>query len=243
VHSINITQRRRGAEVFNFLPLCASAPLREKFFRGIRAAVAILGLLLPISIDAQDAKKGDWKPLFDGKSLAGWKVTDFGGEGEVTVDNGQILMRMGQPLTGITWKDGDAIPKDNFEVSLQAMKRKGDDFFCALTFPVRDSHATFVMGGWAGTVVGLSSINGSDASENETTQYEKFDQNKWYTVRVRVADGKVECWIDDKQMVEVELAGKRISTRIEVDPNKPLGICCYNTESALKDIRLRRVEK
>src|SRR5262245_14860957 len=90
---------------------------------------------------------GGWQSLFDGKSLAGWKVTDFGGEGEVIVEDGQIIMRMGQPLTGITFKDGAAVPKDNFEISLQAMKRKGDDFFCALTFPVRDSHASFVVGG------------------------------------------------------------------------------------------------
>jgi hypothetical protein len=90
--------------------------------------------------------------------------------------------------------------------------------------------------------VGLSSINGLDASENETTQYEKFDQNKWYAVRVRVAGGKIECWINDKSMVDIDLENKRISTRIEVDPNKPLGVACYNTESGLKDIRLRRLK-
>jgi Domain of Unknown Function (DUF1080) len=181
------------------------------------------------------------QPLFDGKSLVGWKVTDFGGEGEVNVQEGVIVMKMGQPLTGITWKDGDKIPTDNYEVTLQAMKRKGDDFFCALTFPVRDSHASFVIGGWAGTVVGLSNIDGLDASENETTQYEKLDHNKWHAVRVRVADGKIECWLNDKQMVDVELKNKRINTRIEVDPSRPLGVCCYNTESGLKDLKLRRL--
>ena len=31
-------------------------------------------------------------------------------------------------------------------------------------------------------------------------------------------------------------------TRTEVDPNKPLGICCYNVESAIKDIKLRRLK-
>jgi len=199
------------------------------------------GLFLPFRAVAQDA--AGWQSLFDGKTLDGWKITDFGGEGEVKVVDGQIVMRMGQPLTGITWKDGNNLPKDNYEISLQAMKRKGEDFFCGLTFPVRDSHASFIIGGWAGTVVGLSSIDGQDASENETTQYERLDQSKWYTVRVRVADGKIECWLNEKQMVDVELAGKRINTRIEVDPNKPLGICCYNVESGLKDIKLRRLDR
>jgi hypothetical protein len=206
-----------------------------------RALAFALLLTLTISASGQEPKSPGWEVLFNGTSLEGWKVTDFGGEGEVTVDNGQIVMRMGQPMTGITWKDASKIPTDNYEVTLQAMKRKGDDFFCCLTFPIRDTHASFVVGGWAGTVVGLSSINGSDASENETTQYEKLDQNKWYAVRVRVAGGKVECWLNEKQMVDVELEGKRITTRIEVDPNKPLGVCCYNTESGLKEIKLRRV--
>ena len=202
----------------------------------------LLVVALTILAASASAAEPAEQPLFNGTSLDGWKVTDFGGEGEVRVENGQVIMRMGQPMTGITIKDGDKLPTDNFEITLQAMKRKGDDFFCCLTFPVRDSHASFVVGGWAGTVVGLSNINGLDASENETTQYEKLEHNKWYTVRVRVAEGKIECWLDDKQMVDVELKNNRISTRIEVDPNKPLGICCYNTESALKDLKLRRLD-
>jgi hypothetical protein len=198
-------------------------------------------LILACCSPALLGQETPWQPLFDGKSLAGWKVSDFGGEGEVTVEGGTIVMKMGQPLTGITWTDAAKIPTDEYELSLMAMKRKGDDFFCALTFPVRDSHASFVVGGWAGTVVGLSNIDGLDASENETTQYEKLDPNKWYAVRVRVADGRIQCWLNDKEMVDVELKDKRISTRIEVDPNKPLGVCCYNTESGIKDVKLRRL--
>ena len=212
------------------------------------ALTLALSFFLALAASAQEAKtkaaaeKDGWQSLFDGKSLAGWKIAEFGGEGEVRAEKGELIMEMGQPLTGITWKDGDKLPTDNFEIRLQAMKKKGDDFFCGLTFPVRDSHATFVVGGWAGAVVGLSSIDGLDASENETTQYEKFDHNKWYAVRVRVANDKIECWLDDKQMVDVDLKDKRISTRIEVDINKPLGVCCFNVDAALKDIKLRRLD-
>ena len=45
---------------------------------------------------------------------------------------------------------------------------QGGDFFCGLTFPYGDASCTFVVGGWGGGLVGLSSINGDDASENET---------------------------------------------------------------------------
>ena len=188
------------------------------------------------------ADKGEVIKLFDGKSLDGWKQSNFAGGGEVTVENGQLIINRGESLSGVTWKDASKLPKDNFEISLQAMKLKGDDFFCGLTFPVRDSHASFICGGWAGTVVGLSSINNQDASENETTNYKKFEPNKWYKIRVRVAGGKIECWIDDEQMVDVELKDKRISTRIESDPSRPLGISTYQVTSAIKDVELRRIK-
>jgi hypothetical protein len=187
------------------------------------------------------AEKVKWESLFDGNTLEGWKSTDFGGQGEVEVKDGLIILNAGQPLTGITWQKGDKLPKDNYEITLQAMKRKGDDFFCGITFPVRDSHASFIVGGWGGSLVGLSSINDLDASENETTDYAKLEQNKWYTIRVRVTKAKIECWLNDKQMVDVETKDKKISTRIEVDASKPLGIANFNVETALKDIKLRRL--
>jgi hypothetical protein len=188
------------------------------------------------------ADKEKWESLFDGKTLEGWKSTDFGGQGEVEVKDGQIILNAGQPLTGITWQKKDKLPKENYEITLQAMKRKGDDFFCGITFPVRESHASFIVGGWGGSLVGLSSINDLDASENETTDYAKLEHNKWYKIRVRVTKDKIECWLNDKQMVDVATKDKKISTRIEVDANKPLGIASFNVEAALKDIKLRRLE-
>lgn len=188
------------------------------------------------------AKDANVSTLFDGKTLGGWKKTDFAGAGEVKVENGHLLLEMGDTLTGVTWKDADKLPKDNYEITLSAMKRKGDDFFCGLTFPVRDSHASFIIGGWGGTLVGMSSIDGLDASENETTIYRKFERDKWYKVRLRVADGKVQGWIDDEQVIDVELKDKKISTRIEVDASRPLGLSTYQVSAAYKDIQLKRLK-
>lgn len=42
--------------------------------------------------------------LFDGKSLDGWEITNFGPQGPVTVSGNQIILGMGEGCTGITWK-------------------------------------------------------------------------------------------------------------------------------------------
>ncbi len=104
------------------------------------------------------------------------------------VADGRILMHAGNPLTGITWTG--KYPKMNYEISLDAMRVDGSDFFCGLTFPVGDDPCTFIVGGWGGGVIGLSSIDGSDASENETTRYQEFESGQWHKVRVRVTKGQ-----------------------------------------------------
>ena len=190
-------------------------------------------------------KKLNWKPLFDGKNLGNFKKTEFGGEGEVKVEKGQLILEAGQPLTGVTWDKEKAkeLPKDNFEISLEAMKVKGDDFFCGLTFPVHDSHCSFIVGGWAGGIVGISSINGMDASENETTKYRTFKHNQWYKIRIRVNGNTLRAYIDDEEYVDVDLKGKKIDTRFEVDSNKPLGLCTYQTTAAIRDFKVRTLGK
>ena len=168
-------------------------------------------------------------PLFDGKTLTNWKSTEFGGEGEVYVQDGVLGYDMGNPLTGITWT-GAKLPTVNYEVRFEARKVRGGDFFCALTFPVQDNYQTLVLGGWGGAVIGLSSINGYDASENETTDYYTFKKEQWYKVHVKVTDKTIQSWIDGESINEVEYAGKRLSTRIEVDPSKPFGVCSFETQ-------------
>jgi hypothetical protein len=187
---------------------------------------------------------GQSRPLFDGTSLHGWKSTDFAGHGDVTVDknvkgSSAIVFEQGASLTGVTWTN--AIPNMDYEVELDAIKLLGSDFFCGLTFPVADSFCTFLCGGWGGAVVGISSIDGQDASQNETTKYIKFDENRWYHVKVRVTKARIESWIDADKIVDLDTTDKKISMRLgEIEESEPFGIASYQTRAALRHLTLRR---
>ena len=200
-------------------------------------------LSAPVVLAIADDNSKDapaWQSLFDGKTLGGWKSTNFGGEGEVTVEKGTIQMDFGSSMTGVTYQG--KFPTIDYELRLEAMKVDGIDFFCGLTFPVDRSHCSFIVGGWAGAVVGLSSIDGKDASENETTKYMKFDPKRWYRIKIRVRKTSIDAWIDDKQIVNQNIEGRRISTRNEVDLSKPLGIAAWETRAALRKIEFRRLK-
>lgn len=224
---------------------CSSSPSPQR--RDVLALVlACLSLAwMPGRAAAQptqaDAKsQGAWESLFDGKTLGHWKPTDFFGRSTVTVDQGRIVLEAGKDLTGITWA-GPALPTTNYEIALEAMKIEGSDFFAGVTFPVADSFCSLILGGWGGTVVGLSSINGMDASENQTSQSIEFDSNRWYRIRIRVTPEKIQAWLDDKEIIDANIKGEKVETRIEVDLSQPLGIASFRTKSALRDIRLRRL--
>ena len=118
------------------------------------------------------------------------------------------------------------------------MKVDGNDFFCGMTFPVDKDPCTLIVGGWGGTVVGLSSINGMDASENETTTLRQFEKNRWYRIRLKVAGGKIQAWIDDEQVVDFTIGDNMISIRPEVELSRPFGIATWHTTGALKNIRV-----
>ena len=127
--------------------------------------------------------------LFDGQTLGQWKPTDFGGQGAVYVKDGAIYMEMGSYMTGITWTG--PVVRMNYEITLEAMRVQGNDFFCGLTFPVGEKPCTLVLGGWGGSICGLSNIDYYDASENPTTRVISFEKDKWYYVRLRVEPDRI----------------------------------------------------
>ena len=136
------------------------------------------------------------------------------------------------------------MPRSNYEVSLEAMKLDGSDFFCGLTFPVGKSACTFIVGGWGGMVVGLSTVDGADASENETSAGMEFKKDRWYRIRLRVTEGRLEGWIDNEKLINVLTKDRKISLRAgEIDLSTPIGIACWQCTTALRELKYRKVDQ
>jgi hypothetical protein len=182
----------------------------------------------------------DTSQLFDGESLEGWEITNFGPQGPVYVSGHEIILGMGDGCTGITWKK--AFPRSDYELSLDARKIAGNDFFCGITFPAGKNFCSLIIGGWGGATVGLSSIDGRDAAENETTTHHNFDKDKWYHIRLMVTDDFIKSWIDSIKVVDFSIGTKKLSIRPEVALSRPFGIASWNTTAALKNIRVERIK-
>jgi len=211
---------------------------RRAFIRAVGGVIPACGTFPPIARGPFAQGAGEWRSLFDGSSLEGWEETPFGGEGLVRVVNETIVLEFGEPLTGITWRGGPLAPMP-YDIRLEAQRLGGNDFFCGLTFPVGASACSLILGGWGGSLVGLSNLDGKDASENETTQRIGFDDRRWYVVRVRVTADRIQGWLDEQRIIDVGTAGRQISVRPEVDASRPLGIASYRTRAALRRIETR----
>ena len=212
----------------------------------MRRLILLATILSVAALGAADekAKEGDkaqWRSLFDGKTLAGWKTTKFGAHAEPEVKDGQLVLPAGDPMTGVT-REKDDVPHVNYEIALEAQRAEGSDFFVCLTFPVVNSHASLVLGGWSGGVCGISSIDHMDASENNTSSFRQFKNKQWYKVRLRVLKDRLQAWVDDEQIVDADTTGKKLSVRVEVDASIPLGFASYRTTAALRNIRIRELK-
>lgn len=191
----------------------------------------------PVPAEPQAAQSS----LFDGKTLGHWKITDFGGQGDVYVKDGSIYLDMGNDMTGITW--GGPLPfKTNYEITLEAMRVEGSDFFCGLTFPVGENFCSLVLGGWGGTLCGLSNIDYYDAANNETTRIVSFENGKWYHICLHVKPDRIQAWLKEEgeePLVDFDITDRRIDTRAEMDACQPMGVATWQTGGAVRNIHMR----
>ena len=239
-----------------FLAGCASRPLQPRPAPPSHTPLAIPGgaaaseapsVQTPDPVEsaaaepAQSLPGAGWSSLFDGRTLTGWRETPFAGRGEVECRSGLLVLNLGDPFTGVNWTND--FPKMNYEIGLEAMRLTGSDFFCGLTVPVGHSFCSLIVGGWGGSLVGISSLDDQDASENETTKYVNFKTGRWYLIRLRVTQGRLEGWLDDQKLIDVNTTGKRISLRPgDIELSKPFGLASWETTGVFRQIKMRRVD-
>ena len=213
--------------------------MRPPFKRVSALALATVGsFLFACSAPAGLEQARPWTALLEGSELAPWVSIPYGGEGEVWLDSEQVLLPRGVGLTGIQLPQGLPLTM-NYELQLNATRVMGNDFFCGLTFPVGDEFATLIVGGWGGGLCGLSCVDGKDASQNETKSILYLENDREYSVVLRVEPERIRAWLDERLLVDLDTRGKQLSLRTEMLPSTPLSISSYITSSAIGRVRWR----
>ncbi|MCB1278765.1 family 16 glycoside hydrolase [Prosthecobacter sp.] len=181
-----------------------------------------------------------------------WKQADIPESGKVVftpaqhIDKGQIELFPGQPMTGAVfsekrWKSS-LMPVIRYSIEYEAMRVEGNDFFGTVTFPVDDSHVSLVVGGWGGSLVGISNIDDMDANENNTRGNGTFENNRWHQVRIEVRDNDIQAWIDGKLFVNVSTKGHKLGLRAgDIEKCAPFGFASYATHARIRKVVIRRL--
>ena len=202
-----------------------------------RALFALIAAATSVAYSA-DAPKP--VALFDGKSLTDWESVDNGGSGAVELQDGEMIIHQGESLSGAVYKKAKGLPLTSYEITAETMRIEGADFFCGLTFPVGGVKTclTLVLGGWGGSVTGISSIDGMDASENNTSSYQRYKDNQWYKVKLRVTPKEIHVWVDGKEVINTDIEGKKLGLRPgPIESYAPLSFTTYQTPAAIRNVK------
>ena len=164
-----------------------------------------------------------------------------GVSGGAVEEEGEILrIGWGEAMTAAKWTG--EVPQAPFELELEARRVDGTDFFCAVTFPARgaDECLTLVIGGWGGATVGISSIDGKDASENGTRKLMAFETGVWYRIKLLREGERIAVWINGEKVIDVETTGKQLSLRPgPVSDCAPFGLATWQTTGEVRGMRYR----
>jgi hypothetical protein len=122
------------------------------------------------------------------------------------------------------------------------MRTAGDHDFCDLLFPVDDGHCLLEVGGWQEDLVGLDTVDGLDPRQNGTGVRMQFEQEQWYSLRVRVAGGAIAVWVDGEQIIDLPTAGHEFAADPKWAGLRPVGLgTAWGTGAAVRRVELRRL--
>ncbi|EDM25010.1 hypothetical protein LNTAR_03744 [Lentisphaera araneosa HTCC2155] len=170
-----------------------------------------------------------------------WKTSNYGSGGEFKLASKLATLEMGDPICGMTWA-GQELPKNNYQIELEAKRTQGNDFFVGLTFPIKEQFCSLIISGWGGTVTGLSSIDGVDASENETSCDIEINNHQWYKIKLVVSNKAITVDVDGKQIIYYPTQNRTFSIRPEVEPSKPLGLATFYTAAQYRNFYLKKLD-
>jgi hypothetical protein len=182
-------------------------------------------------------------PLFNGRNLSGWRMANISGNGTVKVlKDGIMQCGAGMSITAIVYTN--RFPVRNYELSLEAKRTEGSDFFIGLTIPVESSYCTVIIGGWGGGLCGLSSFDGNDAANNQWAEGINLQNNRWYKLRVRVTPGVIQITLnEDLYTARIEYDDpRRLSLRSgEIEETIPMGLATYETTAHWRNFTLTKI--
>ena len=179
---------------------------------------------------------GPWSNLFDGRTLDGWRKVEKGCN--VHAQDEQLIFEMKHMSTSIAWNR--AFPRVDYEVSVEARRLEGNGAFCHIAFPVNATHCFLVVGGM-GNIVALDQVDKLNMYGNETTTRMDFEQERWYTIRLRVTREHVVVWLDDRKVIDLSGAADRLSIPFAWQGLIPFGVGTWETKAAMRNIKLRRL--
>jgi hypothetical protein len=196
----------------------------------------------PVSETAPVETKSPADGWVNMETLAPGKWVGIDGAAELAWDDETRVMKIGvgTDLNGVRWTGPR--PTVPYVVELEARRMSGNDFFCGLTFPVRNGKdsVSMIVGGWGGNLVGISSIDGMDASENSTGSQHVFEDQRWYRIRVQVENERLQAWIDDKQVVDAHTEEQKLSLRPgPIEDCAPFGLATWMTSAELRGVKWR----
>jgi hypothetical protein len=197
-----------------------SASVNSKYssplFHSVSTKAALRNIryrILRLATVAERPGPGKLVRIFDGTTLRGWKVVE---------QFESLTPRHGSGK-------GGKVQVRRGRIVLEA----GDPA------TIYQSHCGLWLGA-GGDKVGLDAVDRLDPEDNTTMTRMEFEQERWYRVRLRVTEAKIQVWLDRKKLIEIERIGHIFGAYPCYKPLFPLGLFTWKTAAAVRNITLRR---